>query len=114
MNLFTRNNQLNFSEKNINSLSHSVTELKDVLAKVGTGLGQQELTNVLAAAMKKDTKLFKKYALTEALFGGAGALWELHCGDDQLQSEFQNKFNNFCKDLINIGLKNRRIKEFTN
>ena len=109
MKLFTRNSQLNFSEENITSLSKSVTELKEVLTKVGTGLGQQELTNVLAAAIKKDAKLFKKYVLTDALFGGAGALWELHCGGDQLQSEFQNKFNKFCEDLIKIGLTNSRI-----
>ncbi|XCF07515.1 hypothetical protein ABI125_06570 [Tamlana crocina] len=111
MNIFTRNKELNFSEENIESLTKSVTELKDLLTKIGTSLGQQELTNVLASAMKKDSVLFKKYVLTNELFGGAGALWELYCGNDNLQSEFQNKFNNFCRDLIKIGIKNRRIKQ---
>jgi hypothetical protein len=111
MNIFTRNKELNFSEENIESLTKNVTELKDVLTKIGTSLGQQELTNVLASALKKDSKLFKKYVLTNELFGGAGALWELYCGNDNLQSEFQNKFNNFCRDLIKIGIKNRRIKQ---
>ena len=111
MNIFTRNKKLNFSEENIESLTKSVTELKDVLTKIGTSLGQQTLTNVLASAMKKDSKIFKEYVLTNELFGGAGALWELYCGNDNLQSEFQNKFNNFCRDLIKIGIKNRRIKQ---
>ncbi|CAM4320387.1 hypothetical protein [Zobellia nedashkovskayae] len=114
MNIFTRNKELNFSEENIESLTKSVTELKIVLNEVGTSLGQQELTNVLASAMKKDSKLFKKYVLTNELFGGAGALWELYCGNDKLQSEFQNKFNGFCKDLIRIGIENRRIKQVMN
>ncbi|MDG4717349.1 hypothetical protein [Winogradskyella marincola] len=111
MNIFTRNKELNFSVENIESLTKSVTELKDVLTKIGTSVGQQELTNVLASAMKKNSKLFKKYVLTNELFGGAGALWELYCGNENLQSEFQNKFNNFCRDLIKIGIKNRRIKQ---
>ena len=111
MNIFTRNNDLNFSEENIESLTKSVTELKNVLTEIGTSLGQQELTNVLASAMKKDSKLFRKYVLTNELFGGAGALWELYCGNNKLQSEFQNKFNEFCQDLISIGIKNRRIKQ---
>ena len=114
MNIFTRNKELNFSEENIESLTKSVTELKDVLTKIGTSLGQQTLTNVLASAMKKDSKIFKENVLTNELFGGAGALWELYCGNDNLQSEFQNKFNEFCQDLIRIGIKNRRIKQIMN
>jgi hypothetical protein len=51
MNIFTRNKELNFSKENIESLTKSVTELKDILTKIGTSLGQQELTNVLASAM---------------------------------------------------------------
>jgi hypothetical protein len=111
MNIFTRNKDLNFSEENIESLTKSVIELKSVLTEIGTSLGQQELTNVLAFAMKKDSKLFRRYVLTNVLFGGSGALWELYCGNDKLQSEFQNKFNSFCRDLIKIGIKNRRIKQ---
>ena len=111
MNIFTRNKELNFTEENIESLTKSVTELKIILNEIGTSLGQQELTYVLASAMKKDAELFKKYVLTNELFGGAGALWELFCGNNYLQSEFQNKFNNFCRDLIKIGIKNRRIKQ---
>ena len=111
MNIFIRNKDLNFSEENIESLTKSVTELKNVLTEIGTSLGQQELTNVLASAMKKDSILFRKYVLTNELFGGAGALWELYCGNDKLQTEFQNKFNGFCQDLISIGIKNRRIKQ---
>ena len=114
MNIFTRNKDLNFSEKNIESLTKSVTELKSVLTEIGTSLGQQELTNVLASAMKKDAKLFRKYVLTNKLFGGAGALWELYSVNDKLQSKFENKFNGFCNDLINIGIKNRRIKQIMN
>lgn len=111
MNIFTRNKELNFTDENIESLTNSVTELKDVLTKIGTSFGQQELTNVLASVLKKDTKLFKKYVLTNELFGGAGALWELYCGNDKLQSEFQTKFNQFCQDLITIGIKSGRIKQ---
>jgi len=74
MNIFTRNKDLNFSEKNIESLTKSVTELKNFLTEIGTSLGQQKLTNVLASAMKKDSKLFRKHVLTNELFGGAGAL----------------------------------------
>ncbi|WP_421804210.1 hypothetical protein [Flagellimonas sp.] len=111
MNIFKRNKELNFSDENIESLTKSVTELKSVLDEIGTSLGQQELTNVLASAMKKDSQLFKKYVLTNELFGGAGALWELYCGDEKLQSKFQNKFNSFCRDLIKIGVENRRIKQ---
>ena len=64
MNIFKRNKELNFSDEYIESLTKSVTELKSVLDEIGTSLGQQELTNVLASAMKKDSQLFKKYVLT--------------------------------------------------
>ncbi|MFD2828683.1 hypothetical protein ACFSYG_19550 [Leeuwenhoekiella polynyae] len=36
MYIFTRNKELNFSKENIESLTKSVTELKDVLIKIGT------------------------------------------------------------------------------
>ena len=111
MNIFTRNKKLNFSEKNINSLTKSVTELKNILTEIGTSVGQQDLSNVLASAMKKDSELFRKYVLTNELFGGAGALCDLYCGNDKLQSEFQNLFIKFCEDLNNIGIKNQRINQ---
>ena len=111
MNIFTRNKDLNFSEENIESLTKSVAELKNVLAEIGTSLGKQELTNILDSAMKKDSKLFRKYVLTNELFGGAGALWELYCGNDKLQSEFQILFIKFCGDLKSIGIKNQRIEQ---
>ncbi|WP_111684163.1 hypothetical protein [Winogradskyella tangerina] len=111
MNIIKRNKELNFTEENIRSLTKSVTELKDILTKIGTSLGQQELTNVLASAIKKDSKLFKKHVLVNELFGGSGALWELNCGNDNLQSEFKNKLDNFCRDIIKIGIKNHRIRQ---
>ncbi|WOD42162.1 hypothetical protein [Hwangdonia lutea] len=109
MNIFTRNKYLNFSEENIESLTKSVAELKNILTEIGTSVGQQELTNVLESAMNKDSKLFKKHLLTNELFGGAEALCEFYCGNDKLQSEFQTLFLKFCEDLKNIGITNRRI-----
>ncbi|WP_156169041.1 hypothetical protein [Kordia jejudonensis] len=85
--------------------------MKNIGTKIGTSVGQQELTNILASAIQKDAQLFRKYVSTNELFGGAGALWEFECRDTKLQSEFKNKFNKFCHDLINIGIKNRRIEQ---
>lgn len=114
MNLFNRHKDLDFSDKNIESLSESVTELKSILRETGMSTGLQELTNILASAMKKDSKLFRKYILTNELFGGTGALWELYCGNDNLQTEFQNRFRKFCMELKNIGINNRRINQVIN
>lgn len=114
MNIFNRHKAFDFSDENIESLSVSVTELKDVLRKIGTSGGAQQLNNVLASAMKKDSESFRKYVLTNELFGGAGALWEIYCGNDELQAEFENRFKNFCMELKKIGIKNGRVNQVIN
>ena len=111
MNIFNRNKQFDFSDKNIESLTESVIELKSILREVGTSIGLQALTNILSSAMKKDSNSFKKYTLTNELFGGSGAVWELHCGNNKLQTEFQNSFRKFCLELKNIGINNQRINQ---
>lgn len=111
MNIFNRHKKFDFSDKNIESLSESVIELKSLLREIGTSIGLQTLTNILASAMKKDSESFKKYTLTNELFGGSGALWELYCGNNKLQAEFQNRFRKFCKELKNIGINSRRINQ---
>ena len=114
MRIFNRNGNLDFSEAKVHSLSESILDLKNLLNEIGTSIGSQELNNVLAAAMKKDPELFKKYVFTNELFGGSGALWEIYCGNEGLQEEFNKRFVRFCQDLKNIGIKsftiNRIIK----
>jgi hypothetical protein len=114
MNIFNRHKSLNFSDENIESLSKTITELKNILSKVGTSIGSQELNNVLSSAMKKDSESFRKNTSTNELFGGAGALWELYCGNDSLQTEFENGFKNFCIELKKIGIENSRVNQILN
>lgn len=111
MSIFKRHKTFDFSDENIESLSESIVELKNILSKVGTSIGSQELNNVLASAMKKDSESFKKNTLTNELFGGAGALWELYCGDDNLQDEFDKGFKKFCLELKKIGINNGRVNQ---
>ncbi|MET1259882.1 hypothetical protein ABV409_11080 [Flagellimonas sp. DF-77] len=114
MSIFKKHKNLDFSDENIESLSESVVDLKNILSKIGTNIGSHELNNVLASAMKKDSKSFKKSILTNELFGGAGALWELYCGDDNLQNEFDKRLKNFCLELKKIGISNARVNQILN
>lgn len=57
--VFHSNKELDFKAENLELLVKTVTELKGVLTRIGTSLGQQELTNILASALKKDATLFK-------------------------------------------------------
>tara|TARA_Y100001001_G_scaffold109125_1_gene106879 strand:+ start:1529 stop:1894 length:366 start_codon:yes stop_codon:yes gene_type:complete len=111
MSIFKKHRTLDFSDENIKSLSESIVNLKSILSKVGTSIGSQQLNNVLASAMRKDSESFKKNTLTNALFGGAGALWELYCGDDDLQNEFDKEFKKFCLELKKIGINNGRVNQ---
>ena len=61
--------------------------------------------------MKKDENMFIKYTLTNELFGGAGALWELYCGDNHLQLKFNKTFKKFVLELKGIGIKNKRLNQ---
>lgn len=111
MKKFVQNREFDFSEENIKSLSESIYELKKTMRKVGTSIGSKELNNILASAMKNDFESFRIYALSNELFGGAGALWELYCGNDKIQVEFQNRFEKFCIELKKNGIKNSRVNE---
>lgn len=67
MSIFKKHRTLDFSDENIKSLSESIVNLKSILSKVGTSIGSQQLNNVLASAMRKDSESFKKNTLTNEM-----------------------------------------------
>lgn len=111
MKIFDRNKRLNFSDENIESLSESILVLKDVMMEIGVSNSSNELNSILASAMKKNSKSFIKHTLTNNLFGGSGAIWEIDCRNDILQAKFEKRFVNFCMELKNIGINNDRINQ---
>lgn len=105
-----RKESLDFTDERIERLTFVIIDLKKVLHEIGRDWSF-ELNNILSAAIKKDSELFRQHVLTNSLFGGAGALWELYCPNAILLREFQNKFIDFCMELKSIGIHNGRINQ---
>ncbi len=102
---------LDFSSKKIESLQENITQLKNVLSEAGFDYYNSRLTNILAAALQNDEQKFRKYAIDNEIFGGAGALWEIAIFDEKLRERFEKYFAGFVNDLKKIGLKNKRIDQ---
>ena len=69
------------------------------------------LEEIEAAIKSKDCELLKKLVINTELIGGAGAIWEINIYEENYKNEFDKQFPNFLDALMQIGIKNGRLKQ---
>ena len=69
---------INFSDKNVSELILKSDLLGQTLIDNGLGFYTDYLSKIRLAAENKNESEFKKLVVSPELFGGSGALWEIH------------------------------------
>lgn len=106
-----RKKTIDFSEVNVQVLTKLSDEMGDTLIKAGFGFWVDYLSQIRLAADKRNEEEFKKLIISNELFGGAGAIWEVWIEDRQLRAKFNKQFCDYIDLLKSMGIENGRVNQ---
>ena len=64
--------------------------------------------NLSELTLKSD---FRKLVISRELFGGAGALWEIHIENPTEYRKFNKQFCEYLDLILKMGIKHRALKQ---
>ena len=105
---------IDFSDKNVSELTLKSNLLGQILIDNGLGFYVDHLSQIRIAADNKNESEFKKLVISRELFGGAGALWEIHIENPIEYKKFNKHFTEYIDLLTRMGIKNGRVKQIRN
>jgi len=100
-----------FKDNDIAQLKDAIANLTLTLSKANIHHFAFSLANVENAAERRSWEGFRRAVLTNELFGGAGALWEVWVEDENLRKAFHEQFYSFMRIVISMGVKDGRVKQ---
>lgn len=106
-----KENLISFSEENISKLTQQSDFLGQILIENGLGFYVDYLSEIRISAELKDDVQFKKLVISRELFGGSGALWEIHIENQIEYKKFNQAFSEYIDILIYMGIKNRKVRQ---
>ena len=106
-----RQQLLNLSDENIVEVSRILDDLGVILIHIGQGSRVDDLSEIRLAAEHHDADAFTNLVLSNTLFGGSGALWEIWTEDKIMREEYQKLFCKFIDSLKKMGIKNARMNQ---
>lgn len=104
-------NNIDFSDDNVERLTKLLDELEDTLIKAHFGNYVDYLSQIRLTTENHDSETFKKLIISRELFGGAGALWEIWIEDKKSRELFNKQFCEFVDILKEMGIKNARVNQ---
>ena len=102
---------IDFSAKNVSELTIKTDLLGQTLINNGLGFYVDHLSQIRLSADKKNELEFRRLVVSRELFGGAGALWEIHIGNTIEYRKFNEQFCDYLDLLYQMGIKDRALKE---
>lgn len=102
---------IDFSNDKISRLIEKTDLLEKVLIKNGLDYHVDYLSQIRLAAENKNELEFKKLVISNKLFGGSGALWEIHIENLNEYEKFNKHFFDYVELLIQMGIRNRCVKQ---
>jgi|TARA_B110000046_G_scaffold183731_1_gene220528 hypothetical protein len=102
---------INFSNKNLSELTLKSDLLGQTLIDNGLGFYVEYLSKIRLAAEKKNESEFKKLVVSRELFGGSGALWEIHIENQTEYRKFNTQFCDYLDLIYEMGIKHRTLKQ---
>jgi hypothetical protein len=106
-----KNLPIDFSEQNVSELTRKSDLLGQTLIDNGLGFYVDYLSQIRLAADNKNELKFKKLVISRELFGGAGALWEIHIENQIEYKKFNKQFTEYIDLLKRMGIKNGRVNQ---
>jgi len=102
---------IDFSDKNISELTLKSDLLGQTLIDNGLGFYVYHLSQILLSADKKNELEFRKLVISRELFGGAGALWEIHIDNTKEYRKFNKQFCEYLDLISRMGIKHKALKQ---
>ncbi len=102
---------LRFSEESTARLKEAIIELQKSLATQHTTYYHDYLNKILNSAQQKNTHNFQSLVLSNELFGGSGALWEIFFDDPIQDKKFNQKILKFIDSLEELGIDDVRVQQ---
>ena len=102
---------IDFSEQNVTELTLKSDLLGQTLIKNGMGFYVDYLSQIRLSAENKNETEFKKLVISRELFGGSGALWEIHIENPTEYKKFNNQFCEYLDLISRMGIKDKALKQ---
>jgi hypothetical protein len=102
---------IDFSEKNLTDLTILSDQLGQTLIDNGLGDFVDQLSRIRLAADAKNEVDFKDLIISRELFGGSGALWEIHIEDKPQYKTFNKQFCEYLDLVTRMGIRNRTVEK---
>ena len=102
---------IDFSDENVSELTQKSDLLGQTLIDNGHGFYVDYLSQIRLSADHKNEVEFKKLVISNELFGGAGALWEIHIENQTEYKKFNRQFTEYVDLLNRMGIKNGRVSQ---
>jgi len=102
---------IDFSELNLSELNLKSDLLGQTLIENGHGFYVDHLSQIRLVAENKNESKFKKLVISRELFGGTGALWEINIENPTEYQKFNKQFSEYIDLIIQMGIKNGRVKQ---
>jgi len=102
---------IDFSDENVSELTLKSDLLGQTLIDNGLGFYIDHLSQIRLSADKKNESEFRKLVISRELFGGAGALWEIHIENPTEYKKFNKQFCEYLDLLTRMGIRNGRVKQ---
>ncbi|MEY8847300.1 hypothetical protein AB9K26_00670 [Psychroserpens sp. XS_ASV72] len=102
---------IDFSNEKVIELTRKSELLGQTLIENGLGFHVDHLSQIRLAADNKNESEFRKLVLSRELFGGAGALWEIHIENPTEYKKFNIQFAEYIDLLKRMGIKNGRVNQ---
>ncbi|MFV9552583.1 hypothetical protein [Algibacter sp. PT7-4] len=102
---------IDFSDKNVSKLTLKSDLLGQTLIDNGLGFYVDYLSKIRLAAENKNESEFRKLVVSRELFGGSGALWEIHIENQTEYRKFNTQFCDYLDLISEMGIKHRALKK---
>lgn len=102
---------IDFSDENVSELTLKSDLLGQTLIDNGLGFYVDHLSQIRLSDDKKNESEFRKQVISRELFGGAGALWEVHIKNPTEYQKFNKQFSEYVDLLTRMGIRNGRVKQ---
>jgi hypothetical protein len=109
--LKTKKTPIDFSDENVSELTLKSDLLGQTLIDNGLGFYVDHLSKIRLSADKKNESEFREFVISRELFGGAGALWEIHIENPTEYKKFNKQFSEYVDLLTRMGIRNGRVKQ---
>lgn len=100
-----------FSDENVAKLIRKSDLLGQTLINNSLGFYVDYLSEIRLAAENRDESKFVKLILSNKMLGGSGSLSDIYLKNEGENQKFEKQFSDYIRLLIQMGVKNKHLKQ---